>query len=78
MDPMSALALLSSPTGAKGGGGSLPNFDQQIKSAASSSLDASNSNYSQTTGNFIVGGSQNSPWVMLGIAAVALIFVLRK
>lgn len=78
MAALGALALLSSPTGAKGGGASLPSFDQQIKSAASSSLDSSGSNYSQSTGDFIIGGGKNSVWPLIIAAGVVAFFVLKR
>jgi hypothetical protein len=72
-----ALAVLSSSSGANGGGAKLPNFDQQIRSGASA--DASGSNIqSGTPGDLIVGGSKNNMWLIVGIAAVALLVILRK
>lgn len=79
MDPISAMALVSSPAGAKGGGASLPSFDQQIKSSASSALDSSGTSYNQSTGDFIVGGgSKNASLLMFAGLAVLAFFLLKR
>lgn len=80
MAALGALALLSSPAGAKGGGAQLPSFDQQIKSAASSSLDSSGSVYNQKSGSgdFIVGGSKDTNILLLaGVAVIAFLLLKR-
>lgn len=81
MDPMSALALLSSPTGAKGGGGSIPNLNQQ-EAKSGASLDASGSTFNLSSGNgasdFIVGGTKNNTWVLLLAVGAVAFFLLRK
>ncbi len=80
MGPLAALSLASSAPGAKGGGGapSGPSFDQQIKSSAASSLDSSGSNYSQATGDFIIGGAKNSMIPLFIAAGVALFLLLKR
>lgn len=79
MSALAPLALLSSPAGAKGGGASLPSFDQQIKSSASSALDSSGTSYNQSTGDFIVGGgSKNGSLLMFAGLAVLAFFLLRR
>lgn len=76
--PLDVLGVLSSPTGAHGGGATLPNTSQT--SSAHSSLDSSGSSYnltSGTPGDLIVGGSKSSPWIILGAVAILAFFGLR-
>ncbi len=79
MDPatMAALSVLTSPSGAQGGGGQVPSFT--TKSAASAGLDSSGSAYDQrsSTGDFIVGGNKGTNWVMIAAIGLGALLLMR-
>ena len=77
---MNPAMLLASPSGATGGGASVPSFDQQIKSSAASSLDSSGSGYDlrSATGDFSVGGFSNKTLLIIGGIVLVAIVLMRK
>ncbi len=77
MDPSSALALLSSPSGAAGGGSKL---DISSTAASHAAQDTSGSVYSSSNaGSFVVGGKQSNTLIyVIGAVALAALFFLRK
>lgn len=75
----SPLSVLSTPMGPLGGGSQIPSITADAKSGASQ--DTSGSSYqlsSGTPGDLIVGGGKNNTWLILGLAAVAGFFLLRR
>ena len=78
--PLQSLNTPSSPSAA-GVNVSVPvDVSTAIRSAASSSLDSSGSQYNTQTGSFTVGGASgaNNTLLILGGVALAAFFIMRK
>lgn len=75
--PLSPLSLLTSAPGIPGGGATLPSISP--KSAASASLDSSQSSYdlSVHTGDFIVGGGKGVSPLMIGLFALGGLLIWK-
>lgn len=75
------LSLLASPSGALGGGGQIPSVTLTGTAKSGAALDTSNSSYnllSGSAGDLIVGGTKNTPWLLLGGAAIVAFFLFRR
>ncbi len=76
---LAAIGLLTSPSGAQGGGGSVPSLTQSARSQASAGLDSSGSAYDlrSATGDFIIGGGSKNNWVMIAAVVLGGVLLLR-